>query len=136
MRRPMHRGQKPRPLHESPASRSSLQWSHRNRTTPCASTPHFRKERSSFTTKLGIPSGEEGHTRGLARAMRADHGVRELLRTTLRSLPPAVLDEVRRRHDFYLRHFMPPEHLGPFHSSKVSAFDLKRREARGHAYSA
>lgn len=27
MRRPMQRGQKPRPLHESPASRSSPQWS-------------------------------------------------------------------------------------------------------------
>ncbi len=49
---PMQRGQKPRSLHESPASRSSPQWSQRNRTAPCASTPHFRKLRSSFTSSV------------------------------------------------------------------------------------
>jgi hypothetical protein len=49
-------GQKPRPVHESPTSRSSLQCPHAKRTAPSASTPHLRELRSFSTTKLGIGS--------------------------------------------------------------------------------
>ena len=67
MRRPPHRGQNPRPLHENATRRSSPQAVHRKRAKPPARHPHRRKSRNSRSTNRGIPSPSRS---GAARARR------------------------------------------------------------------
>ena len=53
MRRPPHRGQNPRPLHEKATKRSSPQAAQRKRANPAARQPHRRKSRNSCSTNRG-----------------------------------------------------------------------------------
>ena len=61
IRRPPQLGQKPRPLHEHAASRSSPHPAHRNRTNPPARKPHRRNARNSCSTNRGSPSPSRSH---------------------------------------------------------------------------
>jgi hypothetical protein len=54
IRRPMHDGQKPRPLQLNATSRLSEQSSHRSRAKPRQSRPQSRYASSSFLACFGI----------------------------------------------------------------------------------